>query len=161
MGNGLAQQWFGQSGGIPFSSSRPPFYSNARLCVFLSLSVSLPLCLLPFLSMCGSVSVSGHIFSPSLCVYLSQFLPFFLSTLLSASFPPSHLPSAALFLSISPSLPPFSPNPVSPSSRPSSICPPLAPPLACPPGPLSCCLFLDEVHFPPAESLSPVRPLPS
>lgn len=167
-------QWIGPAavwperglGSVVLLPPAAPLQPLSPLRAFPPLSASLPPRPLPFLSGCGSVSVSGHVFSPSLCVCLTQFLPFFFlicaALPLLPSFPPSLLPIFPLRLSssLSPSLPPFLPNPASPSSLSPSICPTLAPPLAGPRGPPGCCLFLDEVCFPPAESLSPARLLP-
>lgn len=78
-------QWIGPAavwperglGSVVLLPPAAPLQPLSPLRAFPPLSASLPPRPLPFLSGCGSVSVSGHVFSPSLCVCLTQFLPFF------------------------------------------------------------------------------------
>lgn len=111
-------QWIGPAavwperglGSVVLLPPAAPLQPLSPLRAFPPLSASLPLRPLPFLSGCGSVSVSGHVFSPSLCVCLTQFLPFFFFNL-RCSPPPSLHPSFPSSLSGSPplSLPPSLP----------------------------------------------------
>lgn len=130
---------------LPFSSHLPPFYSDSSE----PISVCLCFCVSPCLCLCfspcvfGSGSVSRHTFSRSFCMCMS-FSLFSLSVLLFPSLPPSIFP---LQLSSSLSLP-----------LPSDLLWHLFLPVPCGPDSCkrSCGLLLDQVRFPPAESLSPV-----
>lgn len=158
---GMDEPSRGLARGGCYIPSPPTSHHSTQTPLSSSLCVWIPLPLSLFLFLCVVLSLSLGVVSLSLFLYLSvslwfsvyASLPLFFLLHLSSSLSPSRPSSPSSSLPSPLSLPPLTPH---------SNCLTLAPPLACLCGPRgctgeSCCLLLDEVHFPPAKSLSPAQ----